>query len=385
MGIESFSTFLKKYAPQSYYEIPMESFRGKTIAIDMNNLMFIMMSTSIKEILSQTNLAESSPDRLLITQKTLDRILYRLEIFFQYGITPVCVFDGKAIPLKNHVKAKRNKSREQIKSKLAVAEKNLYSTDPLLRNQLLINEYEKYYKQDVNVDFNFIEQLKDILKTTGFVVLCAADFHLETNDAEALCASLCLPGNNYCYAAATTDSDFHTYGGNFAIIDIEMRYFVRDGYRVQMHYAMVRSLESILIQTDLTFDSFQDLCILMGTDFNPNIPNVGPVKSWDLIKRLGNIPTISQYKDVTILNYCEVKKVFSSTIAKIDIPEPKFNRALFREYARDVFERYGMRDHTTTINRLLDQSNIEVNMELPNSQISLLGKESEENLSSLTF
>jgi len=389
MGIDSFSTFLKKYAPQSYFEIPLESIRGKRVAIDMNNLIYIMMSTSIKEMVSRTNLADSPPDRDLINQKTLDRILFRLEIFLQYGITPVCIFDGKPIPLKQqHAKVKRDKRREQIKTKLTEAEHRLYSTEPLLRNQYLINEYEKYYKQDVDIPYDFIEQLKDIVQTSGFPVLRAEDFNFKTNDAEALCASLCLTGNNYCFAGMTTDSDFHTYGGNIAITDIELRNRIQDGHRIQMHYATIRSLEAILQQTGLSFDSFQDLCILMGTDFNPNIPNIGPVKSWNLIQRGGNIPYISQFMDVSILNHPEVKQVFTSTLKKLDIPDPNFNQKQFREHGRNTFDLYGMRDHASIINGLLSQfdlAEVEISEKPQTATNSLFDSKQGEELTTISL
>lgn len=350
MGIDSFSIFLKRYAPHSYFEIPLESLQGKRIAIDMNNLAFVMMAPSVKEIVSQTNLADGPPDQTLINIRTLDRILHRLEAFMQYSITPVCVFDGEPVPLKkSHVGEKRLQKRNQIKTKLETAKQQLYSAEPLLRNQQLIDEYERYLKQNICVDFSFMEQLKNILQASGFVVLLTEDFDLATNDAEALCASLCLKGNDYCFAALTTDTDFHTYGGVNAIIDIEVRSKIRDGHRYQMHYVKIRNLEAILQQTGLSFDSFQDLCILMGTDFNPNIPGIGPVKGWDLIQKYGTVPNIPRGIDTNVLNYPDVKKIFTSTLVKIEIPNLEFNWEVFCSHARDVFNIHGMKDHASII------------------------------------
>lgn len=391
MGIKPFRIFLQKYAPKSCFEIPLDSFRGKRIAIDMNNLIYIMMSPSIKEVISQTNLADTRPDRSIINLKTLDRILFRLEIFMQYGITPVCVFDGVPIELKkNHIGIINRNTRNKIKARLLDAEQRLYSTEPLFRNQHLINEYEKYYKQDMDVDHAFIEQLKDILKTTGFPVICAEDLNLGTNDAEAVCAALCIPGNDYCIAAATMDADFHVYGGNIAIKDIEMRNFIRDNHRIQTHYITIRSLESILNQTGLSFDSFQDLCILMGTDFNPNIPNIGPVKSWNLIQQHKNISAVGQCMDISILKYPEVKKVFNSTIVKINISPPDFNLSQFYEHGRDTFNLHGLKDHTSIINRLLQNFNenpitISIVQSSPRNEDNLFETQSEENMVNVSF
>ena len=46
---------------------------------------------------------QGEPDIEAINVKTKDRIVEKLSTFVRYGITPVCVFDGKAIELKNFV------------------------------------------------------------------------------------------------------------------------------------------------------------------------------------------------------------------------------------------------------------------------------------------
>ena len=146
MGIEGFSKFLADHAPSVYFEVPMDYFAGKRIAIDMNNLTFIMMTIAIKEVVDTTNLAREKPDQALINSKCLDRIMHRLEIFLYYKIIPVCVFDGKPHPLKDYGKKKRREASDKIKQKLSDAEQRLYGMDSLLRNTVMTQEYAKYLK-----------------------------------------------------------------------------------------------------------------------------------------------------------------------------------------------------------------------------------------------
>lgn len=347
MGIENFNVFIKNHAPNCYFEIPLESFRGRRFAIDINNLAFQMMGVAIKEVVDRTNVAEERPDRDEINRRALDKIIERIGVFLRYGIVPVCIFDGKAHPLKIHAKNKRKGKADRVRQKLAEVETRLYSLDPLFRTQALVNEYVKYFKQINEVSYEFMEQLRNLLSTIGFPTFNAMEFSLETNDAEGICAALCLGGNDYCYAAVTNDSDFHAYGGNIQIIDVYSRSSV--------YFAKVRTLEAILQQSKLTFEQFRDLCILHGTDFNPNIPNIGPVRAWDRIQQYGSIAVMSQYEDVSPLNYLEVLKIFSSTIVKINIPPPDINMELFRANSRNTFDIYGLRDHASMFAYYLNQ------------------------------
>ena len=363
MGIEYFSDFLKEHASNCYFEIPLESFRGRRFALDINNLAFAMMGVAIKEVVEQTNLATEHPDRAEINRLAIDKIIGRLTVYLQYGITPVCVFDGKPHELKNHAKVKRKANGDRIKGKLKEAETKLYSADQLFRTQILVSDYAKYYKQNIEVSYDFMNQLRDLLFTVGFPVLLSADFGLETRDAEGICAALCLQGNDYCVATVSTDSDYHTYGGNIEITEIYPKYITTNGVRVTAYYAKVRSLEAILHQSGLTFDRFRDLCILQGTDFNSNIPGVGVKRSWDYITRYGTIPQMIQCGiDVSVLNYENVLKIFASTVVRIDIPQPDFNAIRFRENGRKTFDIYGLRDHASSIADHLNNFNTPVIM-----------------------
>jgi flap endonuclease-1 len=355
MGIQYFSEWLKLCNINCNFEIALEQFRGKRIAVDISYLTFTMKSVAIKEVVDRTNLMAEPPNMDEINRLTLDKIIAHLAIYIKYGITPVCVFDSKAHPLKGQGKLKKKAAKDNMKNKLKEAEIKLYSVDPLFRTQGLINEYSKYYKQNTEVSIEFMNQLKDVLNTVGFPTLTAADFKLETNDAEGICAALCLKGNDYCVATYTIDSDYHVYGGNISILDIYSKTTTVNGIKTLTHYAKVRSLEAILQQSKLSFDQFRDLCILMGTDFNPNIPNVGVKKSWDYICRYGSIANMAQNGiNVSILNYHNVLKIFSSTIVKIDILSPDFNTDRFREHGRNTFDLYQLRDHASNINSCLE-------------------------------
>lgn len=355
MGVQDFGVFLKKRAPNCYYEIPLESFRGHRLAVDMHGIIWKMMSGATTDVVERTNIAQERPDVNAIERKALDMILNRLEILLYYGITPICVFDGKPHPLKQQTQSRRKQEREKARQKLQMAETKLYSTEPLLRNQLLVEEYKKRYKNCIDSRWEFVSQLKDVLSSSGFPVIDAQDYPIETKDAEGLCATLCMPGNDYCVAALSEDSDYHVYGGNIQLTEIYQKHETKDDVRTTVYYARVRSLEGILMESGLNFHQFRDLCIMMGTDYNSRIRQVGEGKCWDRLRQYGSVAAISQVYDVSPLCYPQVLQIYASTITRLGLTPAQisFNETRFRERGREVFDTYGMRDHTSIILNLL--------------------------------
>lgn len=342
MGITNFSKFLSRRAANCYAEVPLDFFRNKRVAIDMHGyihqIMFGAMANKVERL---TEIAR--PEMFEVEKKTLDILFNRLTIMLYAGITPVCVFDSKPHELKSTTNMKRKEYKMKNIMKLEELERRQYST------QTGLSEWKQYMKRTVEPTRDFIDEMKYILESNGFPVLTASDYLTGTGDGEALCASLCMEGNDLCAAAMTEDSDFHVYGGNVAITGIIKK---NSGY-----YAKTRSLENILLETGLTFPQFRDLCIMMGTDFNKNIPRIGEVKSWDLIIKHGSVENISKTLDTSILNYDTVKNIFESSIVRLPLNEQdvSFNSATFREQSRSVMSQYGLEFHTDCISILFEE------------------------------
>lgn len=348
MGIEHFSQFIKEHAPDCCFEIPLSNFGGHRLAIDISMLSYAMYSTAIKEIAENTSIIEMRPNVDDINNLALNKIIERLCVYVQHRITPVCVFDGKPHTLKGNGRKKKNeiKAKARAKERLANAENQLYNTEYNYRNQMMVDEYVKYYKQVTDLPEHFMVQLRDILESTGFKTVHAADIGLITNDAEGICAALCLKGNDYCVATVSNDSDYHVYGGNMEILDT----YAKSVGGVKQYFVKVRLLESILQQCGLNFEQFRDLCIMLGTDYNPNIPQMGIKGCWTNITRYGGVVNMSASGiDVSPLCYPEVLKIFSSTIVKLDLPNLDMDIQQFRDCARETFDRYGLRDFTSLL------------------------------------
>lgn len=301
MGIKNFSQFLKRYAPNTVDEVPLSYFSGESIAIDLPMVVHECMYGASISVLDSTNLALNEPKEEDVIRDTVSRVLKRLNLLWRHGITPVCITDGKTHPLKMNTRQSRIDKKKFCRDKLDAAADALYGVDPLLRTDNLISDYRKAYKSASTPTSKLYDALEQAIPIRGIELLHAEDYELETTDAEGVCALLCRQG--ICCATFTSDSDYHVYGGETALTKIV--------YREGGVYVTRRSLTRILENSALTFEQFRDLCIMMGTDFNSNMPRVGVVGSWKYIQKHGcvrNIPI-----DTSILNYDNVLRIFDIT------------------------------------------------------------------------
>ncbi|MHB1774345.1 MAG: PIN domain-containing protein [Acidimicrobiales bacterium] len=335
MGIKGFSQIVKEHAPNSIFQVPISFFNGKRIAIDMGDLLYSSMSIAVK--IESRKLTTEPPNQNRMEFRCLEMILNRLKLFLENSITPVCIFDTFAHPLKSFGLNKRHENKQKLQDKLNQANN--------------IEDYTKFFKQNVDVSHFFGENVKVFLKNLGFSVFATGESpfeNIETRDAEGICANLCR--NNYCYAGMTPDADFHVYGGNIAILQIE-------GGNCQ-----VRILDNMLNSMKLNFYEFRDLCILSGTDYNSNIYNVGPVKCWNYIQMYRNISNLSRNIDVSILNYDNVIKVFDSTLVKLSMKIPMFDYPKFLKEGRNILSSCGLESQFEVINILVSNLCVEINI-----------------------
>jgi 5'-3' exonuclease len=81
-------------------------------------------------------------------------------------------------------------------------------------------------------------------------------------------------------------------------------------------------LGDILERLQLTKESWIDLCVMCGTDFNSNIPRIGPIKAYYLIKTSGSIDSIADSGlDTAPLNHVRVRELFDHRQEISELPE----------------------------------------------------------------
>lgn len=356
MGVDSFSTFLSRFAPNVYFQVPLTQFAGKRISVDMANLVYVMYKSAVKQVLNQTNLNEAGPDSAAIDRLTLAKVLEKLTTFMSYDIQVICCFDSAPNILKDRTKVKRQAEHNKKMNEYNQLVTTFFQTDILLRRPL-VDKLSRSICGIMKPSHEFMTFVRNTLTSLGFVTMLAGDYLSQTGDAEALCASLCIAGNDYCIAALTNDSDFHTYGGNYSIIEIEstvIQISDENGYpiRKQTHVAKVRSLELILSSLGVSFDIFRDICIMLGTDYNDHIPQVGPVKVIQLLSKHGCLLNVAREKDITPYNYFNVLPIFASTMIRLNPVRLDFDVQAFKENGSAILENEQLRSYYKTIKGL---------------------------------
>lgn len=179
------------------------------------------------------------------------RMIQFVDDLREKNIEPTFVFDGGSVPQKT-----------KRKNDVAKPNQNDYS---LLKEALL-------KKQIIFYDAKF--------------------------EAEALCAFLCH--QNLVDGILTEDSDVLAYGSKNIILK-----WGHNPIQINAH--------DVANKLNLSFDQFQNFCILLGNDFNTRPKGYGPVKSLQLVKNqdfeniICNLPEEDSMKKTKIIfqSFCQ--------------------------------------------------------------------------------
>lgn len=127
--------------------------------------------------------------------------------------------------------------------------------------------------------YDHFHVLKSIFESHGVEWLQAK------HETDPLCAELFHSGR--IAAAFTRDTDFLVYG-----VDTIIENF-KDGKFTVIY------LKEVLEHFKLTFDQFVHYCILLGTDYNPNIPKIAEVGALKAIQKYNTIENFVATEKIT--------------------------------------------------------------------------------------
>jgi flap endonuclease-1 len=269
MGIKDINTFLKKKEINCFNKVPMKIFRKRRIAIDSLNWVFTFLGIVVKKIVNyKKDILEP------ISQDEIFDVLFKEFLnfntkFLNYGITPVWIWDGVSQDNKGVTKVERRKAREKSFEKKEEIEKILKDTNPLERSPDLIDQYKKLLTTATHLKRSKIEEIKKRSLELGIPTITAED------EAENLGSSLAVEK----IIAGIWSSDTDTYPLGAPLVVKKFEYL-----KGEMYINFVFT-PNILKGLELNIDEFRDFCILLGTDFNDRLPSIGPMRSYELIKR----------------------------------------------------------------------------------------------------
>eukprot|EP00796_Vickermania_ingenoplastis_P008853 gene8853-6233_t len=302
MGILGLGKLLYDKAPRSIREQEMKNYFGRKIAIDASMSIYqciiAMKGFQDGQGVELTNAAGEVTSHL-------NGIFARTLRMVDEGIKPIYVFDGKPPSLKSiTLDSRRQKAGE--------AEKKFEEAKEAGDNE----QMEKMSKRTVRVTHEQNEEVKKMLTLMGIPVVQAV------SEAEAQCAELVQKGK--AWAVGTEDMDALTFGAKVMLRHLHFS-DAKKRPILEVH------LNDVLQETGLSMDQFIDLCILLGCDYLPKLPGIGPQKAWENIQKYGSIEKIARalFKHPEVVPAEDVAIQFSepdeSGLMKFLVEEKLFN------------------------------------------------------------
>ena len=239
---------------------------NKVIAIDAYNALHQFLATIRQR--DGTPLMDSQGR---ITSH-LSGLLYRTANLVEAGIKPVYVFDGAPHPLKAKTLAMRKEIKEEAEKEWKEA---------LERGD--IETARKKAQQTSRVTDEIVEQSKKLLDALGIPWVQAP------SEGEAQASYMAKKGD--AYAVASQDADSLLFGAPILVRNLAItgrRKLPNKQAYIKIEPEIVK-LEETLRSLGIIRRQLVDMAILIGTDFNEGIEGIGPKKSYELIKRAGNV------------------------------------------------------------------------------------------------
>lgn len=268
-------------------EVDLTELRGKTVAVDAYNTIFQFLS-----IIRQPDGKPLQDSQGRVTSH-LSGILYRTANLIEAGIEPSFVFDGKPNELKSGTIedriARREKAREEYEAALAEGDmKKAFSKA----------------QQTSRMTPEILESSKELLRLMGIPVVQAP------SDGEAQAAYMCGKGD--VYAAASQDFDSILFGAPLLVRNLTI-----SGRRKVPGKNIYKDVKTEIIDSKqmlenlgITREQLVDVCILIGTDFNPGVSGIGPKKGLKLIQKHGDLEGVIANTEIEVEGYEDVRQIF---------------------------------------------------------------------------
>jgi hypothetical protein len=180
-----------------------------------------------------------------------------ISIFKKYRITPVFVFDGKPPIEKKDLLDKRKVEKDkaekiynELKLQLNDISTTMDSAENRDKKQELQNEMDSLKKRFVRIKLQDIQIVKRLMEAYGTL------FIESFGEADQLCAYLVK--QNLAWACVSDDMDMFLYGCPRVLRHVSL----------VNHTGILYDTQCILDELNITYESFRDITILSGTDYN---------------------------------------------------------------------------------------------------------------------
>ena len=168
-------------------------------------------------------------------------------IFRHHHIRPIFVFDGfeRSVDKKKTLE-KRREIRHKLFEKIEEIEK-MNEGEMSDENLKLLNDLKKQAKRP-NRD--------DIIKAKELLDACGLQYIQPQGEADEVCVA--LVNKNIVYACLSNDTDMFALGCKR----------IMKNFNIISHNVDFYSLDDIITNLNMDIESFKQLCVLSGTDYN---------------------------------------------------------------------------------------------------------------------
>lgn len=272
MGIRGLNTVIKRMAPDAIKSYDISKYKNCRVAIDCSILLYKFKYASKAENSHLIGLAN------------------RIKFYLMNSILPIFIFDGVPPEAKKSTLIKRQANKEKMYIRLEELREKTPDTDE--EAKLIKEEIDKLMSQLIVIKKYHIDDSKELLRKSG-IPYCTAP-----EDAEKYCAF--LQKNGIVDYTITDDTDASTFGCSNIL-------------KTSINKSIVEiDTKLILERFEMSHDSFVDFCILSGCDYTDPIPQIGPITSFNLIKKHGCIEEILKTlpKEYPQFDYVVCRKIF---------------------------------------------------------------------------
>ena len=343
MGIKNINTLIKSSCERALINVTIKSLAGGRIAIDAPLVFYTNMAIATKEYVKKMAdlLADLDMEKII---KHCVRSCVEFHLFWMNSkISPVWLKDGDVVVEKLETRKKRSKARKDARKRIEELKEILSDQDVMSRKKRDEEELRKLMSNYFVINEETLEALYGALTGLGIPVITCP------GEAEAYGVSLNRAG--LVQGLWTSDTDCYALGG--------INMYTGFGPRNSDGERTVCSVHIPYILEDLKFtqEQVRDLCIMSGSDFNDNIPNIGVARSFKFIKDHGSIEEFEKKtkKDCDILNYERSRELLTPPDCELEHESKELyhDREAFKSGGEEVSLMYDLEDQHSKLDFLL--------------------------------
>ena len=314
MTIKGLWDTIKEKCKEGRVSIPRKSFSGLRVAIDAMSLLFRLRLRARGSLVNRIDIVNIEIDESVVDHIWLRLITEEIVEFLLSGITPVLIFEVGIPRLKVKKREQRDSERLSDIDQIRLLRAEIQSMDPLRVDKEKLKLLKSKEASLKSLPRESRMKAYDYLYSIG--VPCVMP--KSGMEAERMAAMLCRSG--VVAAVYTSDGDCLAHKCPITIREatVTSNYYDENFNEVRTYEVIL--FNKVIESLELDENSFTELCIMSGCDYNDNIEQIGIGRALKLIqkyKNIDNIPidvlyttSLKRFKSLDVLDHIECRKEF---------------------------------------------------------------------------